>query len=1094
MMVRPFFLAALLAAPALYCQEQPSDADRKTEAPELPAELSLPDGWAEQMDWRSIGPANMGGRIIAFAVYEARPATWWAATASGGLLKTTNNGLTFEHQFDQEGVVSIGHVAVAQSDPNVLWVGTGEGQPRNSVSYGNGVYKSVDGGKTWAHMGLKGTFQTGRIAIHPDDPETVYVGTLGRLYGHSEERGLYKTTDGGESWQRVLYVDERTGVIDVDMHPSDPDTLMVATYERQRDGFDTNDPAKRWGPGGGIYKTTDGGDTWEKVTKGLPTSQLGRIGIDYYRKDPNVLMAIVECEKIAQQPEDAPYHGMAVAAADAGVRVTRTAPARRRGRGRSAPAEGEEKEQKKPKQTPAQAAGLKKDDIVLSVGGERVNSSDDFERACRQHKASDKVTIAIVRDRKDMELDLTFGTYPEGSRSPFTGTLGGQAADMVDLQGAQGHEYGGIYESTDGGSSWTRINTLNPRPMYYSQIRIDPSDANNVMVCGTSLYRSTDRGRTFDRGAGNGIHVDHHATWIDPNNGDHILQGCDGGMHVTYDACKNWDHLNHVAIGQFYHVGVSPERNYRVYGGLQDNGSWGGPSRTAGEGPQNHDWQRIGGGDGFRCLVDPDDGRVVYSQSQNGPPSWRNLQTGERGSLRGGGGRGSNGQRERLRFNWETPYVLSGHNSKIVYTAGSKVLKSLNRGKNMKVISPEITNGDRGSATALAESPVDADVVYVGTDDGALWVTHDGGDNWSNCFEVPSESESAEAEAAIGVGDAEQPVVRSYGPRAFAGSSDADDDSVLVAQPIAKLVPGPRWVSEIVASQHDGKRAYVTLDGHRSDDDAAYVFTTDDAGMTWRSLAAGLPEMAGSTRTIAEDPVNEDVLYLGTEFHALVSLDRGQTWARMNGDLPTVAVHAFAINVPSGEIVAGTHGRSLWITSVHELRQMTAATMAKPAHFYEPLSAIIYRSSPSVGGTNRRFVGENPRGGAPLMFHLQKTARDVKLEVLDGKGGVLRELEAPTAKGLHRVNWNLRGRVRIPDGASERARQYYMRRGGSRVQPGVYTLRLTVDGEEMTRTLKVEMDPENSDPSWIRNEEAAELAEFLEECERDEREQAEYRR
>ncbi|MCR9245170.1 MAG: PDZ domain-containing protein [bacterium] len=1033
--------------------------------PSLAFAQQLPESWADKLHWRSIGPSNMGGRIIALAVFEQKPTTWWAATASGGLLKTTNNGTTFEHQFDRESVVSIGHVAVAQSDENIVWVGTGEANPRNSVSYGNGVYKSTDGGKSWQHMGLKESFQIGRIAVHPEDPDVVYVGALGRLYGDSEERGLYKTTDGGKNWQRVLFVDDKTGVIDIDMHPTDPDTLLIATYERQRDGFDTNDPAKKYGPGSGIWKTTDGGATFERVTKGLPTCDFGRVGIDWYRKDPKVVMAIVESEKIAKQPEDAPYHGARVESADAGVKIAAVEPRRGRGsaqrRGRGNRTEGESPE--KPADTPAKKAGLKAGDVVLAIGGERVNTTGEFERQCRQHKAGDSVTFSVVRDRKDHEIVVKFGKYPKGARSPFTGTLGGQAADMQDMQGENGHEYGGVYKSTDGGDSWTRVNTLNPRPMYYSQIRIDPSNADNVMVLGTSLYRSTDGGKSFDRGAGRGMHVDHHAEWIDPNNGDHIIHGCDGGIYVTHDACKNWDHLNHVAIGQFYHVGVSSDRNYRVYGGLQDNGSWGGPSRTAGTGARNHDWVRIGGGDGFRCLVDPDDKNVVYSQSQNGPPGWRNLANSERGSLRPRRGRGGN--RERIRFNWETPYILSGHNSKIVYTAGSKVLKSLNRGRNMQVISPNITNTDRGSATALAESPRDANIVYVGTDDGALWVTHDGGDNWTDCFEEPAAdpTESGEAEGA-GVNERER------GPAAA-------DPFVRDAQPIAQLVPGPRWVSELVASRHEAKRAYVTLDGHRSDDDAAYVLATEDAGLTWKSLTATLPKNAGSTRTITEDPVNGDVLYLGTEFQTFVSLDRGENWTRFNGDLPTVSVHAFAVNVPSGEIVAGTHGRSLWITNVNEIRQMTKEVLAKDAHFYRPVSAIVWRSGMSTGSTNRRFAGENPGSGARLVYHLKKAAKSAAIEVLDSSGKAVRTMKAPTEKGLHTVTWNLRGPARIPDGASERARQWYMSRGGARVDPGTYTLNLVVDGETMTQKLKLELDPDHPDPSWLSNEQANELFE-----------------
>ncbi|MGK0155642.1 MAG: photosystem II stability/assembly factor-like uncharacterized protein [Neolewinella sp.] len=1055
------------------------------------ASQELPQAWADQLQWRSIGPATMGGRIIGLAVYEKQPSTWWAATASGGLLKTTNNGMTFEHQFDREKVVSIGAVAVSQSDQNIVWVGTGENNPRNSVSYGNGAYKSTDGGKTWKLMGLEGTFQTGRIAIHPTDPDIVYVGALGRLYGANEERGLYKTTDGGETWKKILYVDDVTGVVDIDMHPTEPDTLMVATYERKRDGFDTNDPAKRWGPGGGVWKTTDGGTNWMRVKNGLPSCNLGRIGIDYYRKDPNVLMAVVESEMIAKQPENAPYHGATVAAADAGVKVTAVEPRRRGGRGRGARGGNStpetEKAAKKPVDTPAKAAGLKKDDIVLSIAGKRVNTQKEFERECRQYKAGEEAVLAVVRDSKDQKITIKFGTYPKDARSPFTGTLGGQAGNMQDLQGKDGHEYGGVYKSTDGGESWQRINSLNPRPMYYSQLRIDPSNSDNIMICGTSLYRSTDGGKTFSGNAGRGMHVDHHAEWIDPNDGNHIIHGCDGGIHVTYDAGKNWDQLNHVAIGQFYHVGVSADRNYRVYGGLQDNGSWGGPSRTAGTGARNQDWVRIGGGDGFRCLVDPDDKNVIYSQSQNGPPGWRDLASSKRGSLRGG--KGEKG--ESIRYNWETPYILSGHNSKIVYTAGSRVFKSLNRGKGMKSISPVITNTDRGAATALAESPRDANVVYVGTDDGALWVTHDGGDNWSDCFAMPAMDPTEAAidtpvdepiDEAVDASDAKESDATdsdARGPSDTALKADPVNDPP-VSQPIGKLVPGPRWVSELVASKFEAKRAYVTLDGHRSDDDAAYIMMTEDMGVTWRSLGKTLPEGAGSTRTVQEDPVNENVLYLGTEFQTFVSLDRGEHWTRFNGNLPTVAVHAFALNVPSGEVVVGTHGRSLWIGTVNEIRQMTKEVMAKNAHFYKPVSAVIWRSSIGTGDTARRFAAENPDSGAHLAYHLKKKAKSIKLEILDGSGKGVRTIDVSAEKGFHRVAWNLRGPVSIPDGASERAIEYYRRRGGSRVGPGVYTARLIVDGVEMTQKVKVDIDPDHTDPSWMQNEEEAALLEFLE--------------
>ena len=343
---------ALLVAP--WCALLPmiltaAAVGQETAAPALPEE------WVDTFKWRCIGPANMGGRITAIAVYEKDPCKWWVATASGGLLMTNNNGVTFEHQFNHQNTVSIGDVAVAQSDPDIVWIGTGEANPRNSVSWGDGVYKSENGGKTWKHMGLDESFQIGRIAIHPHHPDIVYVGALGRLWGPNEQRGLFKTTDGGQTWEKILYIDDKTGVIDVQMHPEKPDTLLVATYERQRDGFDTNDPAKKWGPGSGLYKTTDGGKSFDRITKGLPTSTLGRIGIDYYRKNPDTVFIVLECEKIGKEPENAAYIGLRGQDADVGARITDVS-----------------------EDGPAEQAGLEQDDVILAVNDKTVHSYNDL--------------------------------------------------------------------------------------------------------------------------------------------------------------------------------------------------------------------------------------------------------------------------------------------------------------------------------------------------------------------------------------------------------------------------------------------------------------------------------------------------------------------------------------------------------------------------------------------------------------------------------------------------------------------------------------------------------------------------------------------
>ncbi len=1001
-----FGLLALLAFPS-WSDEKPAAA-AAAKAQDQPNGL-LGSEWTRNLTWRSIGPANMAGRIVAISVFEADPSTYWIATASGGLLKTVNNGITYEHQFDKEATVSIGDVCVAPSNRDIVWVGTGENNPRNSVSYGDGVYKSTDGGKTWKNMGLKKSFQVGRILVHPKDPDVVYVGALGRLYGPNEERGLFKTTNGGETWDKVLYVDDKTGIIEMRMHPSEPDTLLVATWERERDGFDTNDPSKRWGSGGGLYKTTDGGKNFKKVTKGLPTNKLGRVGLDYYRKDPNVVFAIIDCEKIGMGPAGVAVGGnayMGIQGEDAdnkGARLTVVTPG-----------------------GPADKAQLQPGDVITAVGAKAVRTYDELTDRIREHSAGDKVKIKFLRDNEAKEMEVTLEQRPAGGRPgggadpnrPFGANLGGQRENVQDRQGQDGHEYGGVYKSTDGGESWTRINSVNPRPMYFSKIRVDPSDDKYIYILGVALYRSNDGGRTF-RADVRGIHADQHALWIDSRDGRHMIVGTDGGHYQTYDRMANWDHHNQAAIGQFYHVALDTRRNYKVYGGLQDNGSWGGPTATRNQtGPINEDWISVGGGDGFTCRVDPNDPDQIYYTSQNGGLGRRHLKTGESASIRP---RTQQGQGQQYRFNWNTPFYLSHHNSKIYYCAGNYVFRSLDRGNNLQAISPEITATRRGSATAFSESPRNPNVLYVGTDDGYFWVTRDGGKEWTN-------------------------ITNNVG------------------------LPGLRWVTTIEASRFEEGRAYVVFDGHRSNDDDPHVFVTEDFGKTWQSLRANLPW--GSTRCLSEDIQNANLLYLGTEFGASFSLDRGKSWNKL-GNLPTVAVHEFAIHPTAGEIVAATHGRSLWVLDVSALRQLKLDSLTGKAQLYKPTSAIRWASEPSRGRTNRRFVGQNPSTGAQIYYSLPQKAQQIALKIMDIEGNTIRDLRVSSDAGLHRVTWDLtRPAARQPMQPGGRPGTGGL--GGRPVAPGTYRVVLSVDGQDFSAALAVEPDPTAPPGLLAENEEEEE--------------------
>jgi photosystem II stability/assembly factor-like uncharacterized protein len=1140
-----FLTAAPAAAPAEEVSREQQIADLERQIQELSKKLEelkkqgtpptskpedgIPAEWVKALSWRSIGPAAMGGRIGALSISEADPSTYWVGTASGGLLKTTNNGITFEHQFDREATVSVGDVCVAPSNKDIVWVGTGENNPRNSVSYGDGVYKSTDGGKTWQNMGLKKTFQIGRIVVHSKNPDIVYVGALGRLYGPSDERGVFKTTDGGKNWQKVLFVDDKTGVIDMQMNPKDPETLLVATWERQRDGFDSHpgtemppvegydryDPIKKWGPGGAIYKTTDGFKTFKKLTKGLPTCELGRIGLDYYRKDPNIVFAIIDCQKIGMGTPPTQIFLGVQGEDGAGAKLTRItdgSPAAKAGlkagdviksvdkkeiktynelaelvrskkdgdkiilqvqrdketieitvtlekrpvdpQGDIPPrfrgallfgAQGEDgdvgvKLLRVMPDSAADKAGLKADDVIKSVDKKETKTFQQLVDAIRDKKPDDKVTLQVLRDKETKDVAYTVQEPPAGGGGggtggptrlrPYSFMYGGQRPNAQDQQGPNSHEYGGVYKSTDGGESWTRINSLNPRPMYFSQVRVDPSDEKHLYVLGISMYRSKDGGKTFTDDGGNGVHADQHALWIDPKDGRHMIVGCDGGFYQTYDRMDHWDHLNHLAIGQFYHCAVDSHRPYKVYGGLQDNGSWGGPSHSFGGGLINEDWIMVGGGDGFVCRVDPNDPDLVYFESQDGNVGRRNLRTGERGNIRPARGQGG----PAYRFNWNTPFILSSANPRIVYVGGNYVFRSLKQGDDLRVISPEITRTKRGSATALAESPRNPDVLWAGTDDGFLWVSRDGGAKWTNITD------------RVGL-------------------------------------PGPRWVATIEPSRFVEGRCYVVFDGHRSDDDEPYVYVTEDFGQSWKSLRGNLP--TGSSRCLREDIVNKNLLYVGTEFAAWASIDRGQSWTKINNNLPTVAVHDFAIHPTAGEIVAATHGRSLWVLDVTALRQITADTLKAKATLYQSNTATLWHSEPAKGGSiygngSRKFVGTNLPPGAQIVYSLTKKPEKVSLKIVDFAGKTVLDTKGKTEPGMHVLSWNLRrgggdggrpGGGRPGGGGPGGGGPGGGFGGGAVVPPGMYRVVLSVDGEEFSQSLKIEADPTSTSSLLAAEEE-----------------------
>jgi photosystem II stability/assembly factor-like uncharacterized protein len=794
---------------------------------------------------RSLGPTTMGGRVTDLAVYEKEPRIFYVASASGGLFKTVNGGITFTPTFDRENTISLGAAAVDQNNPDIVFVGTGEGTSRNSVAWGDGVYKTTDGGKTWTNMGLKDTKHIHKIKINPKNSNVVFVAALGHLWGPNPDRGLYKSSDGGKNWKRVLYVNDRTGASDVVIDPSNPNNMLCSMYERMRYPYNYISG----GPGSGLYRSTDGGETWKKVTKGLPAKgELGRIGLDYFRKNPKIVVATIETSY-------------------------------------------EEK------------------------------TSDSTRR---------------------------------------------------------NNEFAGTYRSTDGGESWVKTSTTNPRPFYFSIPRQDPQDENRWYVPAVSLHYSDDAGKTF-RAMRTSVHVDHHAMWIDPNDNNHMIIGQDGGVGQTRDRGQTWEHLNGMAIGQFYAVAVDMRKPYYVYGGLQDNGSWGGPTQTTRGGVAFWDWFGVGGGDGFHVQVDPNDWTTVYSESQGGAVQRLDIS----GRTQGRGIQ-PRVQGERLRFNWSTPIVLSPHNSQVVYVGANKLFRSINRGDNWEAISPDLTTNDpdklspgKGSVTpentgaeahctiiTIGESPRKPGLIWVGTDDGLVQVTQNGGANWTN-----------------------------------------------VTANIPDL-PKNTWCSRVTPSRYVEGRCYATFDGHRNDDYNPYVYVTEDYGKTWKKLNAGLP-VGDCAYVIKEGTKNPDLLFLGTEVSLWVSLDRGENWSRFRTNFPTVAVHDLVIHPRDLDLVIGTHGRSIWILNVAPLEEMTKDNLDKDVVLTKPQNVYLLQArSGQQGGWDgdRVWVSPNTQPGTQIAYYLKADASgEAQISIQDASGRQIQQLNGPAKKGLNVMNWRPRG-------------------------------------------------------------------------------------
>ncbi|MFO0850133.1 MAG: FlgD immunoglobulin-like domain containing protein [Gemmataceae bacterium] len=852
---------------------------------ERPAESAAPSAPGEAMPgglvrMRSLGPALTSGRISGFAVDPKDRSKYYVAVASGGVWKTTNAGTTWTPLFDTQGSFSIGYIALDPKNSDVVWVGTGERNNQRSVGYGDGVYKSTDGGRTWTHLGLKASEHIAKIVVHPTESDTVFVASQGPLWSAGGDRGLYKTTDGGKTWSRILETDEHTGVTDFVIDPKNPDVIVAATHQRRRHVF----TIIHGGPGSAIHRTEDGGKTWTKITAGLPKDvDLGRIGLASAPSDPKTLYATVEAAK-------------------------------------------------------------------------------------------------------------------------------GQ---------------GGIHRSTDFGKTWEKRNGFDQQGQYYSHVVVDPVNKDRIYVMGVSIMVSSDGGGSLSGLPSTFKHVDNHDIWVDPKDPKYYLVGCDGGIYESFDRGQNWLFKANLPVTQYYDVGVdqNPASGpfYHIYGGTQDNFTFGGPVRTRSiSGIANSDWYVVQGGDGFHVKVSPDDPNIVFAESQYGGLVRFDRRTGGRTDVRPLPPPGT----APLRWNWDSPLMISPHNPKRVYFAAQFLFRSDDRGSSWSMVSPDLTRQiDRdklpvmdkvwgpdavfrhgstspyGNIVSLAESMKTEDLLYVGTDDGLIQVTEDGGKNWRKVEKFPG-------------------------------------------------VPERTYVSKLVASQHAADTVFAAFDNHKMGDFKPYLLKSTDAGKSWTSIAGDLPER-GTVYCLVEDHVNPDLLFCGTEFGLFATWDGGKKWTKLPG-LPTIQVKDLAIQKANTDLVIATFGRGFYVLDDYgPLREYTPELKAKAAHLFQPRDAYLYQQSSPLGGFGKGeqgaayYTADNPTYGVTLQFHVKEAAKSLKqlreekekagkdkepaapsaavlqaeadeepavttVVISNADGAVVRTLSAPTSAGLHRLVWDLR--------------------------------------------------------------------------------------
>ncbi|GAA4966017.1 VPS10 domain-containing protein [Algibacter aquimarinus] len=853
----------------------------------------------KKVPFENIGPTIMSGRVVDLEVNPEKPSEFYVGYASGGVWHTTNNGTTFLPILDSSNTQNVGDIAV-HWPTKTIYVGTGENNASRSSYAGIGILKSTDNGKSWRNMGLLDAHHFATILIHPKNPDVVVVGVTGHLYSSNDERGVYKTTDGGESWKQTLFIDDNSGIIDLQRSPKNYNIMFATSWTKDRKAWNFEGS----GENSAIYKSVDAGESWTKIstkTSGFPTGEgVGRIGIAVF--NDNVVYVVHDNQ--FRRPQ---------------------------------------------KKKTKEKSKLVKADFKTMSNSEFLNLEDKSLNAFLktngfQEKYRAENVKQMVRSGNVKPIDLA--KYLEDANSMLFDT---------PVIGAE------VYKSIDGGKNWKKTHDDYLDGIYFSygyyfgHIHVSPVNENDIYIYGVPIVKSKDGGKTFKSINAENVHADHHALWINPKDPNHLVNGNDGGVNITYDDGENWIKNNAPAVGQFYAVNVDNEKPYNVYGGLQDNGVWKG-SNNARENKSWHQrgqypWKSIMGGDGMQIQIDNRNSNVVYTGFQFGNYYRLNLENGRRKYIQPKHELGEN----PYRFNWQTPILLSPHNQDILYLGGNKLMRSMNQGDNWEAISDDLTKGGKkgnvayGTLATISESPLQFGLIYTGSDDGLVQVTKNGGSSWTN---------------------------------------------------ITGGLPQDLWVSRVIASKHKKERVYVTLNGYRWDDFNVYVYLSEDYGNTWKSINSNIS--LSPVNVIKEDPENENLLYLGTDNGAYVSFNRGKTWEVFNEGLPNVAIHDLVIQTEAKDLILGTHGRSIYKTNIEALQKMNTSKMDK---------SLLLFDVPSVKFSNQ---WGNPRNTwsstiePSVVFNFYSSSeKNVNLNIFSEGGKELKSIAFNADKGFNYTKYNL---------------------------------------------------------------------------------------